>query len=108
MRALDPHDRLTLRARANLALAEVLLGREARAAATIAALHASASEAGPRVAALIAVIEALRQRWSGGWYGAASLADALERLDAVELGGIARFVAALTLPEPDRDPAHLT
>jgi hypothetical protein len=107
LRALDPHDRLTLRARANLALAEILLGRNARAAATLAALRASA-ETGPRVAALLAVMEVLYERWTGGWYGPLSLADALERLEAVELGGIARFVAALTLPEPDRDPAQLT
>ncbi len=109
LRALDPHDRLTLRAQANLAIAEILLARDGRAAVTIAALHAAAGEAGPRVAALIAVIEALRERWSGGWHGATSLADALERLEAVELGGIARFVAALGLPKPgERDPAHLT
>lgn len=101
LRALDPHDRLALRARANLALAEILLGRDARAEATLAALRASAGQAGPRVAALLAAIEVLHQRWAHGWYGRASLADALERLEAVELGGIARFLTALSLPDPD-------
>ncbi len=105
LRRLDPHDRLTFRARANLAIAEILLGRHARAAVTIAALQASAGAAGPRVAALIDVTVALHQRWSPEWNGALSLADALERLEAVELGGVGRFVAALALPAVNHERA---
>ena len=103
-----PPDRLALRARANLAIAETLLGRDARAAATIAALRAGARGAGPRVAALIDAIVALRQRWSGRLVRPGVARRALDRLEAVELGGISRFIAALLLPAATAAPARMS
>ncbi|MBV9438972.1 MAG: hypothetical protein JOZ24_03155 [Candidatus Eremiobacteraeota bacterium] len=98
LKRVDPDDRWALRTAAYLAIAEVLLGNEARARNAIASLRVLARCAGPRFGAMVHAIRALHTRWTTGWYGDVQLADALERLEANDLGGVARFIAALPLP----------
>src|SRR5665213_2550814 len=98
LRKTQPSDRATLRAQAFLAIAEILLAHDGRARSAIAGLRAAARRAGPRFAALVEAIRALYARWSGSSDDPFSLPAALERLEGVEFGGIARFIEALSLP----------
>jgi DNA-binding CsgD family transcriptional regulator len=102
VRRADPSDRLALRSRAYLAIAEILLAHDGRARSAIADLRTLARKAGPRFAALVEAVRALYARWTTGWHGEPSLADALDALEAHDLGGIGRFLGALPLPMTDR------
>ncbi len=93
-----------MRARAYLAIAEILLAEDEPARSAIADVRAAARQAGPRLGALVEAIGALHVRWTTGWHGSPALGDALDALDAVDLGGVARFIGALPLPaSPDAD-----
>ena len=59
-------------------------------------------KAGPRFAALVDAVRGLYARWTSGWHGEPSLAEALEALDRYDLGGVGRFLGALPLPLTDR------
>jgi DNA-binding NarL/FixJ family response regulator len=98
LRKTGPTDRSALRAQAFLAIAEILLAHEGRARSAIAGMRTSARRAGPRLGALVEAVRALYARWSGGSDEPFSLPDALEKLQRVEFGGIARFIEALSLP----------
>ena len=102
LRRADPADRLGQRARAYLALAEVLQSHQGRANRALAELKPVARRAGPRFAALLDAIRALHVRWTTGWHGKPALADALDHLETVDLGGVGRFIGALPLPSSDR------
>ncbi|MBV9409725.1 MAG: helix-turn-helix transcriptional regulator, partial [Candidatus Eremiobacteraeota bacterium] len=102
LRRADPADRLGQRARAYLALAEVLQAHQGRANRALAELKPVARRAGPRFAALLEAIRALHVRWTTGWHGKPALADALDHLETVDLGGVGRFIGALPLPSSDR------
>jgi DNA-binding CsgD family transcriptional regulator len=102
LRHLADGDRWALHSSAYLAVGEVLLGREGRARRALADLRSAARRAGPRFAALVDAIAALRGRWSGEPLSAAALGVALERLEAHDFGGLARFLGALPLPSTDR------
>jgi DNA-binding NarL/FixJ family response regulator len=107
LRKVDPKDRWALRTNAYLTIAVILLAHQGRARSMLADLRRSAREAGPRFGAMVDAIRALHARWTTGWHGDPRLSDALERLDAVELGGFARFLGALPLPTTDRARAGL-
>jgi LuxR family transcriptional regulator, maltose regulon positive regulatory protein len=103
LRRVDSADRLALRARAYVALAEVLLAHDGRARSALAELRAVARRGGPRFAALVEAVRALHLRWTTGWHAEApSLPEALELLERLDLGGVARFLGALPLPSSDR------
>jgi LuxR family transcriptional regulator, maltose regulon positive regulatory protein len=102
MRRTDPADRLALRGRAYLAIAEILLAHDGRARSAIADLRGQARKAGPRFGALVDAVRALYARWTTGWHGDPSLADAFEGLERHDLGGVGRFLGALPLPLTDR------
>ncbi len=98
VRRVDPNQQLVLRARAYLAIAEILLAHDGRARSAIADVRAAARRSGPRLAALVEAIRALHVRWTTGWHDATALGDALDALAGVDLGGVARFIGALPLP----------
>jgi len=98
LRKAHASDRSSLRAQAFLTIAEILLAHDGRARTAIAGLRVAARRAGPRFFALVEAIRALYARWSGRSEEPFSLPNALERLERVELGGIARFIEALSLP----------
>lgn len=98
LRNVDAADRAALRAQSFLAIAETLLAHDGRARSVIASLRAAARRAGPRFGTLVEAIRALFSRWTGCSESPFSLPDALERLERVELGGIGRFIEALSLP----------
>ena len=102
LRKVDPSDRWALRTNAYLAIGEILLAHDGRARSAVADLRRSARRAGPRFAAMVEAIRALHQRWTSGWHGDPPLGDAIERLEAVDLAGFARFLGALPLPSTDR------
>ncbi|HEV3087313.1 MAG TPA: LuxR C-terminal-related transcriptional regulator [Candidatus Elarobacter sp.] len=102
LRKVDPADRLTMRARAYLALAEILLAHDGRARSAIAELRTLARRGGPRFAALVEAVRALYLRWTTGWHGAPATAEALDNLERLDLGGVARFFGALPLPSSDQ------
>ncbi len=102
LRKADPADRLMFRARAYLALAEILLAHDGRARSALAELRVLARRGGPRFAALVEAVRGLYLRWTTGWHGAPPLAEALENLERLDLGGVARFFGALPLPSSDR------
>jgi len=107
LRKTQAQDRSALRAQAFLAIAEILLAHDGRARTAIAGLRAATRRAGPRFFALVEAIRALQARWSGRSDEPFSLPDALERLERVELGGIARFIEALSLPTSPQARASL-
>jgi DNA-binding CsgD family transcriptional regulator len=98
LRKTHASDRSALRAQAFLAIAEILLAHDGRARSVIAGLRAASRGAGRRFAALVEAIRALYARWSDRCDEPFALPDALEGLERVELGGIARFIEALSLP----------
>lgn len=98
LRRTRPTDRSALRAQAFLAIAEILLAHDGRARSAIAGLRTAARRAGPRLGALVEAVRALYARWSGGSDEPFALPDALDKLQFVEFGGIARFIEALSLP----------
>ncbi|MBV8369855.1 MAG: hypothetical protein JO036_13145 [Candidatus Eremiobacteraeota bacterium] len=102
LRKADPADRLMFRARAYLALAEILLAHDGRARSALAELRVLARRGGPRFAALVEAVRGLYLRWTSGWHGAPPLAEAFENLERLDLGGVARFFGALPLPSSDR------
>ena len=88
-----------LRAQAFLAIAEILLAHEGRARSTIAALARGDAASRPSLLQRSSRrSERCFSRWTGCSDGPFSLPDALERLERVELGGIGRFIEALSLP----------
>jgi ATP/maltotriose-dependent transcriptional regulator MalT len=101
LRKADPADRLMFRARAYLALAEILLAHDGRARSALAELRVLARRGGPRFAALVEAVRGLYLRWTSGWHGAPPLAEAFENLERLDLGGVARFFGALPLPSSD-------
>ena len=102
LRKIDPGDRWALRTSAYLAIGEILLAHDGRARSAVADLRRSARRAGPRFAAMVDAIRGLHARWVTGWHAEPPLGDAIERLEAVDLGGFARFLGALPLPTTDR------
>ena len=98
LRRVDAADRAALRAQAFLTIAEILLAHDGRARSLIAGMRVAIPGAGPRFAALLEAVRALFARWTTRSDGIFSLPRALERLERVELGGIARFIEALSLP----------
>jgi len=102
LRKVDPGDRWALRTSAYLAIGEILLAHDGRARSAVADLRRSARRAGPRFAAMVDAIRGLHARWVTGWHADPPLGDAIERLEAVDLGGFARFLGALPLPTTDR------
>ncbi|MDB5041830.1 MAG: malT [Candidatus Eremiobacteraeota bacterium] len=102
VRRIDPNDRLALRSRAYLAIAEILLAHDGRARSAIADLRNLTRKAGPRFTALVDAVRGLYARWTSGWHGEPSLAEALEALERYDLGGVGRFLGALPLPLTDR------
>ncbi|MBV9438970.1 MAG: helix-turn-helix transcriptional regulator, partial [Candidatus Eremiobacteraeota bacterium] len=107
LRKVDPTDRWALRTNAYLGIAEILLGHDGRARSAIADLRKSARTAGPRFSAMVDAIRAVHARWTSGWQGDPPLAETLDRLETVDLGGFARFLGALPLPESTRARAGL-
>jgi len=101
LRQVDAADRWALRTNAYLAIAMTLLAHGGRARSAIADLRRAARRAGPRFSAMVEAVRALYARWQTDPEGDA-LADAIERLDEVELGGFGRFLAALPLPSTER------
>jgi DNA-binding CsgD family transcriptional regulator len=90
-----------------IALTFVLLRRQARAAKVLAdpLLRGGINE---RLARFVFVVERLAARWASG-AAADDLADALEALEDCDLGGLARLIEALPLPETARSrSAQLT
>ena len=76
---------------------------DGRARSALAELRAIARRGGPRFAALVEAVRALHSRWTSGWHAESpSLPEALEQLERIELGGVARFFGALPLPSSDR------
>ena len=81
---------------AYIALTFVLLQYHTRAAALLSDLESQPIE-NARTALLIRSVRALEQRWRTS-ATSADLPDVLERLEASDLGGIARMIEALPLP----------
>lgn len=90
-----------------IALTFVLLRRHARAAKLLAdpLLRAGIND---RLARFVGVVERLAARWASGT-ATDDLAGALEALEACDLGGLARMIEGLPLPETARSrSAQLT
>jgi DNA-binding CsgD family transcriptional regulator len=102
LRKVDPNDRWALRTQAYLAIGTILLAHEGRARSALAGLRVLARRGGPRFGALVEAIRALHARWTTGWHGEPALAECLDRLEALDLGGVARFLGAIPLPSTDR------
>jgi DNA-binding CsgD family transcriptional regulator len=98
LRKAHAADRSALRAQALLAIAEILLAHDGRARSAIVGLRSAERRGGPRFVALVEAVRALYARWSGSADEPFPLSDALEGLERAELGGIARFIEALSLP----------
>jgi len=102
LRNVESQNRWALRTHAYLAIATILLAHEGRARSALAGLRILARKGGPRFEALVETIRALNGRWSTGWHGKPSLAECLDRLESLDLGGVARFLGAIPLPSTDQ------
>ena len=99
LRSAHQGESMTLQAHAFLCLAEMLLGPRTRSTRSLDALSTMARYAGPRARALVECVGAVWDRWAHGVGADVRLAHALDRLETVEFGGIARLVEALPIPE---------
>ncbi|HEX3468559.1 MAG TPA: hypothetical protein VHT05_10810 [Candidatus Elarobacter sp.] len=86
---------LAIRCAAYLALAEILLDDEYAAARALTAVRANAVGSPARMRALIDAIAAFHDSRTGGSTTPLFLADRLEDLERLGLGGVARFIERL-------------
>jgi ATP/maltotriose-dependent transcriptional regulator MalT len=107
VRHLRSADKTMLQTLSFVALTFVLLRRPARAAKLLAELNARSGNY-ERVDAFVRVVASLAARWTEG-VPPSGLGSGLEALRARDLGGLARMIEALPLPETVRSrSAQLT
>jgi ATP/maltotriose-dependent transcriptional regulator MalT len=104
-RRLRTVDKTVLQTLSFVALAFVLLRRPARAAKLLTELSAR-SGSYERIAVFVRVVQRLAGRWTGSLL-TSDLGVELKLLEARELGGLARMIEALPLPETVRSRSAL-
>jgi ATP/maltotriose-dependent transcriptional regulator MalT len=98
LRTAPSNDTFAQRTKAFLALASTLIGRRGRAARLLAELRRSPGCRVERMDAMVRAVDVVAQRWSHGTKGP-SMREVLDRLERCDLGGLARMIEAIAIPE---------